>query len=397
VLRTGLAEPTRLTGPTRSEPAYGPLPGVGVPCGTTGGAWRAPVPSGQPAGHGTAGHTAAPGTAASGRARTPGWRMVSRALVTGGFLLCGWFIASSGHAYASTITAPPAPHPLLAGVQASGSGASLAQPVTSARSAARTGLNGQTASTPAQSGAAQSSPQASAPGQASGQAAAPGQATAASGSQASDPLSAAHGLGGLLSSAGAGQAGSLLSSLGRPGSGLMPTGSTPAVVSVPSISPSDPGGPAIIPAAISPATSPAATHPAGTSPLKAAAVQGHLVALSAHRARPVASGPSPDGYQAAAGAPHARPHHARPVRHPGPSARRSRLPHRTPPGARLGTGAATQTDPTSSGGGTGTAQMAAPALSGSDRWAPAGRLIRVRMSRWPAVHQAVDDPAVSPD
>jgi hypothetical protein len=398
VLRTGPGEPIRLTGATRPEPAHGPIHAVGARVCAADGAWRAPVPSGPSAGHGTAGQESAVGrlsgqesavgrlsgqesavgrlsgqesavghlsgqeSTASTRARIPGWRMVSRALVTGGFLLCGWFLTSAGHAYAATITAPPAPHQLSAGAQAAGSGASVARPVTATLSDTAHGL----------------------------------------------VSGAAHGLAGLASPAsGTGQVGSLLSglgnagALGNPGGGLVSTGAGRPGLQVPGAAPVSP--PAITSQVTGAGTAPAqVTVP---SPTRAAGIQWRLVTGAFHSARhiphtirPAASEQRSDGYAPTLSpASHATPSRVRPVRHRGPGTRQTKLPHHAPPGPRLGTGATPQSDPTSAGGGTGTAQLAVPSLSGSGGWIPAGRLIRVRMSRWPVVRQAVDDPAVSPD
>jgi hypothetical protein len=279
--------------------------------------------------------------------------MAGRALVTGGFLLCGWFLTGGGHAYASTITAAPAPHQLLAGAQASGSGATLtrlARPVTAALSDAVGRLSGQ-------------------------------------GSTAHGLLSdAVHGLGGSAGSTGSSPAGSLLTGLGNPGGGLVSTGSGQS------------GLPVSPPAITTSVTGVAPAQLAATRPMRVARVQWRLLPHAVHAVRRVAPLRQPEGYLAAAvPASHAAPSHVRPVRHPGAGASQTRLPHRAPPGTRLGTGATTQPDPTSAGGGTGTAQTAVQSPPGSQEWNPAGRLIRVRMSRCPVVRQAVDDPAVSPD
>jgi hypothetical protein len=90
------------------------------------------------------------------------------------------------------------------------------------------------------------------------------------------------------------------------------------------------------------------------------------------------------------------------VRHPRPPGaplansdhRKSRGPLQ---GVRLGLTAGTQTDPTSSGGGPGAAQVAVQVPPSAGTWQPAGQLVRGRVLTWPAGRVGVDDPAVSPD
>jgi hypothetical protein len=275
--------------------------------------------------------------------------MVGRGLVIGGFLLGGWLFAGAGHAYAAQIT-PPAPHKLLASGQAAGSGAAQ----TGAAAAPLPGVQ----------------PSASAILGALG----------SSGSAAQAP--AAPAVSGVLTS-GVHQGATLASGLaGNTAPGLVTGTASSLPQAVASAAPADTGKPGInlngATAATRPLPSRAHLAARTASPAMGRELTGHLPAPAAPSARHHAG----------------RTHHQRGAVTVVPT---HRFPRRNGPGGRLGTGAATQTDPISSGGGTGTAQTAVQAPLGTDSWSPSGTLIRTRISRRPAGRLEADDPAVSPD
>jgi hypothetical protein len=366
VRRTGPAEPVRLAGPIRPGPAQGPPHAGDARCCAPGAAWPAPEPSGQLAGHGTVGRLAVTDSAAPGRTRASGWRMVGRALVCGGFLLGGWLVTSAGHAYASQITAPPAPHQLLTGVLASGSGAAHAGPPLAVL---------------------------------------PTGGSRTVGSLSTGALaSAVPGVSSVVASPSSGHVGSLLSGLGsapisglksasaRLAPGALPTSSLPPLPKIGS------GAAHTKVTIIRLATGSAVARLAGGHQARPGSGHGGLII---HAIRVVPLGAVHTGGQVrsttASPATSATTKHARRAHHAFVAAHRAGRPHRVPANGRPGAGPSTQPDPASAGGGTGMAQASAPALPGSGGWNPAGRLVRPRMFRWPLARQGADDPAVSPD
>jgi hypothetical protein len=303
--------------------------------------------------------------------------MVGRGLVIGGFLLGGWLLASPGHAYAAQIT-PPAPHKLLASGQATGSGAAPA-------TAFAVPLSGVQPSVPAILGALGSSgPAAPAP---LAQGAAAG--TAPSG-LTTPALSAVSG--GLTSDLR--QGATLASGLaGSTAPGLVPGSGSSLPQTVVSGAAAKVGKPDIklngATAASSPLTSRAHRLARHGLPRRRAARAANQAAIGRHLTGRLLTQAAPPSRRHAG-----RAHHQRGAV---TVVRTHRFPRRNGPGGRLGTGAATQTDPISSGGGTGTAQTAAQAPLGTDSWSPSGTLIRTRISRRPAGRLEADDPAVSPD
>jgi hypothetical protein len=81
----------------------------------------------------------------------------------------------------------------------------------------------------------------------------------------------------------------------------------------------------------------------------------------------------------------------------GAGARDHKTPRRLVRKLWSGTGPASQTDSTTSGGGAGAAQAAAQVPASAGNWNPAGRFVRIETSRWPATRLLTDEPAVSPD
>jgi hypothetical protein len=424
VRRTGPNEPKRLTGLTRHEQADQPLRTAGARCCAPGAAWQPSCPGlagdgrlasrGQLAGHGTAGRPAASGRAAHGGcaaysgAGRHGWRMVGRGLITGGFLLCGWLVTGAGHAYAAQITAPPAPHLILAGQSpaaarpasaplalpsfpgSAGAGAGSHDPAAARVSPA--GLPSASAPTvdaPAGTAPVTMTAPGSAPTPAPGPAGtAPAAAAAPAGSKPA-PVAVPAGPGGSLTSGGA----SLLSgpgALGAPGQ-------------VTSVGPLRPTSPVQVPQPV-PQTGRIQTLPMITAVPpggRQARTPGHASGgahrRAAHAARPAAVSRGLAVFPAAA-APLTTTR-----RHGGRDRARDALrhrarPHRSLPGSRLISGAAAQTDPTStSAGGAGAPQLAAHAPPGTATPARAVGLIRIRTSRRPALRPRAEDPAVSPD
>jgi hypothetical protein len=341
-----------------------------VRCCTPGATWVAPqsqpvvtgwpASSGQMAGDGTAGQHAG-----FRRTRGQGWRMAGRGLVLGGFLLGGWLFAGAGHAYAAQIT-PPAPHKLLASGQAAGSGAA------------------QTAATAVPLAGVQRSASVLLGALGRSGAAAPAPAPSAQDATLSAATSSLSAVSGVLTSE-VHQGATLASGLaGNTAPGLVTRAASSLPQEVVSGTPVDMGKPGI-------------NLNGATGKARPLASRGHL--LPRHGAARAAMGRELTGHLLAATVPSARRHAGRAHHHRGAVTvvRTHRFPRRNGPGGRLGTGAATQTDPISSGGGTGTAQTAAQAPLGTDSWSPSGTLIRTRISRRPAGRLEADDPAVSPD
>ncbi|HEX4063683.1 MAG TPA: hypothetical protein VHY58_21925 [Streptosporangiaceae bacterium] len=297
--------------------------------------------------------------------------MVGRGLVIGGFLLGGWLFAGAGHAYAAQIT-PPAPHKLPASSQAADAAQATASaaPLSAVQPAASAVLGALGSSGPAAQAPTTPEPPTPEP---LAQGAATSGLTGPAVSAVSGVLSSEVHQGATLASGLAGSA--------TPGFITGTASSLPQTVM--SGATADTGKPGInlngATATARPLTSRA--HPAAhavSRPAIGPELTGHLLTQAAPSARRHAG----------------RRHHQRATV---TMVRTHRFPRRNGPGARLGAGAATQTDPISSGGGTGTAQTAAQAPLGTDSWSPSGTLIRTRISRRPAGRLEADDPAVSPD
>jgi hypothetical protein len=294
--------------------------------------------------------------------RGQGWRIVGRGLVIGGFLLGGWLFSTSGHAYAAEVTAPSAPHNLPAGSQEAG--ASPALQLAGANRPASALLS--TLGLPGNSSAVSS-----------------GQT--ALGSLAAPAVSDVSGV--LTSEVH--QGATLATGLEGPTTTGLVTGTASALPRVP---------PAVLDG------EPAVVPGTGTDLAGATRVTRPLTGRAHLAARGEAKSALPNDLsgRAVALATNSTRDHAGRTRHHGNmavTARHHRTPRRNVPGGRLGTGAATQTDPISSSGGTGTAQTAATQapLGSIESWSPPGTLVRTRMSRRPAGRLEVDDPAVSPD
>jgi hypothetical protein len=411
-----------------------------------------PASSRQQAGDGTAGRCS------SGRTRGHGWRIAGRGLVTGGFLLCGWLVTSAGHADAAVTATPAAPHDLVsAASQITGSGVSrhalssaaslLGTPYRGSqrpapalpavprfpgragagagnqgshtRPAAVSAATGRLAGTLASAVTIVTSP----PGRAPASAVAPARPAAArpalviaaappaavSSTPVAPPLAgrpgdavsaqtAASGLTSAIRSTVASLATPLLQSLGGPAAG----GLVPKTLALPSLASGPVAGipgasdvTSIVPAGVNPGgvNLPAGILP-GSHPLMRMA--SRPAGGPARTARPavtdatMAPVPAAAAQQAASWARRAPRQYA--------GAQQPGVPHpATPGGGKLGTGAATQTDPTAPAGGSGAAQMAAQMPSRSGQPNPAGWLVRMRTSRSPGGLQRADDPAVSPD
>jgi hypothetical protein len=433
---TGPSEPIRLSGSTRPEQARGPLHAVGARCCAPGGAWHAPVPqpvsddrSGAPhkqlAGHGTADRSAAPR-----RTGKHGWRLVGRGLITGGFLLCGWLASGAGHAYASQITAPAAPHENLTGVLTGlatvGNDASEAgllpaaqhsgtqHPGTRHPAAKRpastlhvvprvSGMTGAGAGDhdPAVPGSGSSAPAGSVPARSGPARSAPGSAVLPLAGHLTteaatvQPLAAAVSqASGTVLSGISGQARSLAFRLGTDVTGGQFAGIAGTIASVTSPVLQHPqgstGGRRAGHAACS-----LAANPVGILPLAQAPTGTHHPDIPAVRAAWADAGPLA-GFLVP-GSLLAGQNMARVARHPCAQFVQDKDRQRSHPADRLGTGTATQTDPVPSAGGTGAAQAVAQAPPSAGGRNLAGRLVRIVVSRWPVGHPAVTDPAVSPD
>jgi hypothetical protein len=371
--------------PARREPALEPLPAASARDRAPGAAWAAP--DAEPAGNGTVGRSVPPWPGRCARAH--GWRLISRGLVTGGVLICGWMLTGAAHAYASQITAPAAPHSLSG---------SFAEVPTAASSA---------------SGPAGIAPAAKRP--ASALLALPGSpvsAGAGAGIQDAgiqDTMSRSAGRegtpGGAGTAAGAGLAGSLtavvcqasgvaVSAVSAPVRALVPldTGAADQVATIGNTLGTS------IPPTLSAAVS---GRPGGSQTATVIGpAAGHGLQARGSRRRvaeavlPLRRGSGWTGYAVAAsraGGRHPRPNGA-PLTNS--DHRKSRGPLQ---GVRLGLTAGTQTDPTSSGGGPGAAQVAVQVPPSAGTWQPAGQPVRGRALTWPPGRVGVDDPAVSPD
>jgi hypothetical protein len=388
VRRNGSVEPIRLAWPSRPEP--GGLPADDARCCAVGSAWRAPqhYPAGSawpgsncpPAGDGTLGRSAA-----TGRGRGHGWRTVGRGLVSGGFLLCGWLITSTGHAYAAQITAPPVPHinpagiavPLSTGPGTRAAGITPADqhpasslhavPSFSGHAGAGAGIHTAPAST-ASTNSGDGTVGSSLPAIVSG-------VSQSASSLVSTPASA---LGSGLSAPDAGQ---LASTLIAPAKPLLPA------VGLDAHSVTTDVLPAITPAGSRPPANAAAA--AGRRLPRAARPGPHLRGLVITRlaAASQAGLPHPAGLAHGYGRRLVGKH---------ATARHGTDSRRRPPADRLSPNSAAQTDPASSGG-AGSAQLAAQVPLSAAAWSPEGKLVRIDESRWPAIWLRADDPAVSPD
>jgi hypothetical protein len=345
-------------------------------------------------------------------------RMAGRGLITGGLMLCGWLAASSGHAYASAAMPPSAPHAHEAGVLTSlttaGSDAteSMVRPVvhlTGIQHPASTLLAGP--SFPGAAGVGAGNHAA---------AAAAGQTVTALASSVTDVTDAAGAAttraATSATSVTSGPVGSLTSGLrtvttdGHIGgvtriarvTGVTKTVGTAAspVLRLPKDGIAAPvstipdvmfTGPRSVPppAAISAITSQTMiTRPQaqpgrpGTHAVKPNLPGGTYLSWQTQ-------GQSQMGYAVQS---LRRGRHHRRTESAGPRG------HRRPaPSNRPTSGTATQTDPTSSGGGAGAAQVVAQGPPQADSRNPAGRLVRRSVSRWPVGRLGANDPAVSPD
>ncbi len=400
--RTGPTEPHRLAGPTRPEPAHEPLHAAGARCCAPGTTWRAsdpqlvgegwPAPHGQLAGDGTADRSAA-----SGRARGHGWRLVGRGLVTGGFLLCGWLATSAGHAYASQITAPAAPHVLLTGIPANallaGSDAAQAGPSPVAQRPASTllalpsfpGSAGVGAGNQASAAQRAVSPVQVATSAVQAAAKPATSAVQAAAKPATGALSAAPGqvvslASGLEASATGGQVTSVAKILDEPASAVLQVPATAVTGAQAAVFAGRPGA--------SPASVRSLT-PVSAVARRPAARAARLTSLGRRLAGyPTVAAESLVGNDPSKGAG---------ARHSGAAVRHPSEPRRRLPAERVDSAATTQTDPTSSSGGPGAAQLAAQAPPTVGTRNPAGRLVRIRASRWPVGRLGANDPAVTPD
>jgi hypothetical protein len=391
VRRTGLMEPPRLHGPTGPEPADEPLHAAGARCCAPGAAWCAPdpelaagrseAPDGQGTGHGTAGRPTV-----SRRAAARGWRMAGRGLITGGLMLCGWLAASAGHAYASQITAPSAPH---------GHQADLVTIVTTAgheaaQSVLRPAVHLTGAQRPASTLlAAPNFPGAAGAGAGNQDGAATAPVTALASRVPGVTASVTSGLRTAITGRGPGRVARSIGSVTSPVLRLPRRGAARRISGFSSITVTGHRSATVTVSrlvVITPGTSRVTTPSRTSRHQQSAHVAGPAWPGSGHLARGVAhAGP------AAVRSLHQGRHH----RH-GESA--SARHHRRPaPSDRLAPGTATQTDPASSGGGAGAAQAVAqgPPHAGSRN--PTGRLVRRSVSRWPAGRLGATDPAVSPD
>lgn len=364
-------------------------------------------------------------------------------------MLCGWLAASAGHAYAAQVTASPAPHGHQAGI--------ITSVTTAGRAAARILLQPiahqpqalyHPASTllaapsfPGAAGVGAGIQNEAATALAAGCRASGGvttlAATVANVAQASDVANVAHtpnvtdvvyvsNVADVITSAASGRAGSLASvpnvagvitsaASGRAGS-LAP-GLEASVMGGQAGAAARPAGPAASPVLQLPGRgaaprittlSPVAFTGPGHEPV---ALPGSMTTTpgtsrtsspsqprqSTQATRPSQSGRSglarQPGYAGSPAVRSWRPggHHRR--AEPGnPGHRR-----RPGPSDKLAPGTATQTDPTSSGGGTGAAHAVAQGPPHADSRNPTGRLVRRSVSRWPAGRLGASDPAVSPD
>jgi len=454
VRHTGAVEPTRLHGPTRPEPADERLHAAGARCCAPGAAWCASgpgVPESSPGSAAASGPgvptvsgpwlpaasspgpagASDPGLASDGRLGEPqgwrtghgmaghpivprrGWRMAGRGLITGGLMLCGWLAASTGHAYAAQITAPPAAAQITAPLAPHGHQADIVTSVATAgeeaaQSALRPvvhltgGRQRQDSDHPASTLlAAPSFPGAAGVGA--------GIQNRAAGCRADDPVTALASrvagvatsvtsgpvrlLGSGLRTGGmTGQVGGVARSATSPVLQLPGRGTAPRVPALPPVTFSGPRSRPVTlsgPVAITPGTSRAVT-PSQTSPGR----QGSHAARpspagSGRLARQFFSAGSPAGSPAVRGLRQGGRH-----RRVEPSDSRHRRPA---PGDRLTPGTANQTDPASSGGGAGAAQAVAQGAPHAGSRNPTGRLVRRSVSRWPAGRLGANDPAVSPD